>query len=489
MSQPDTVTFKVGQPRDLANHYLWDPQEKALRMDKVSQPGRQLPADYGMVQSQVWGHDLLPGLLFSTLPVAEGVLVPGRVFGGLRGKEPSDIVALVANTVDPAFSAMSTVGDDLRDPVETFAAEILGVPRVDWLDAQSAVEVVRQAQRRARTGAAGTTRPTSRAWQATGPTAETLQLSHTYSPAEYSLYRLPWRFQQYVPDLLVSDERVHYFVHRPEWRGGLLRRTALKEGLLVLTDREVLFLADTVPPGMTMAQWGYLAKTVAVERLEAVTTRRQGGVALLILTVAGNAGDEEVSLPFSAEAEPRLALAAQLLEGFLPGRQSRAVLRLYEVESVRNLVAVPSGEGDVGYREAGVLAGRERFKSRVKGPDSILADTLAPGLESGQPTRWLAVTRDAMLLATEAGPTTLEISFGDLTSLELQYSTLGCFLRMNAGDRHWQIDFHSPWFPAFHPVYFAARQRLAQPLALTRPAPSVAVRKAAEPVPAEQASG
>ncbi len=87
-------------------------------------------------------------------------------------------------------------------------------------------------------------------------------------------------------------------------------------------------------------------------------------------------------------------------------------------------------------------------------------------MERSQPTRWLGVTRSRLILATEGAPAPLELSFGDITSIELQYCVMRSFLRVSAGEERWEIEFYSTWFPPLHSVYFTARQCLAQPLAL-----------------------
>ncbi|MHB8619828.1 MAG: hypothetical protein ACYDAG_09680, partial [Chloroflexota bacterium] len=216
-----------------------------------------------------------------------------------------------------------------------------------------------------------------------------------------------------------------------------------------------------------MARWGYVARTMAVERLKEVEVRLQGALAQLVVTVAGNAGDEQVTLSFPADAEARLDLGAQLLEPFLPGRQPRALLRLYDVESPRGLSSVEPAHLDADYIQPEVLAARSRFERQVGLVEPPLADSLIPSMERGQPTRWLAVTRSSVILAAEAGSSVLEVPFGDLTSIDLRYCLLGSFLRLNAAGQQWQVNFHSTWFPPLHAVYCAARQCLAQPLALT----------------------
>ncbi|HEY8695785.1 MAG TPA: hypothetical protein VIR57_23930, partial [Chloroflexota bacterium] len=363
MSDSELVTFRVVQPRQATYHYVWDPQQLRLRVDKLVHPEHQLPADYGTVLSAVWGHALMPGLLFGSGPVAPDALVQGRVMGALRATASGDVLLLVANTVDAEWASSDGASDQVWQQAQTAAAVLLPSEQTDRIGTAEALEMVRDAQRGARVDAAGRERPVGRAWQALGTAGQRpLELGHTYSRAEYSLWRLPWRFQTYAPDLVVNDERVHYFIHRPEWRSGLLKRTTLNEGLLMLTDRQVLFLQDAIPPGLVMARWGYLAKSVAVERLKAVDMHRQRSQVELIITSAGNAGDERTVIPFAGDAHAQVEFAAELLRPFLPGLQPRALLRLYDVESPPGLHSVHSAHVDAACIQDDVLAARSRFK-------------------------------------------------------------------------------------------------------------------------------
>jgi hypothetical protein len=470
VSNQELVTFRVIQPRQPTYHYAWDAQQLRLRVDGLARPEHDLAADYGVVQSAVWGHTLMPGLLFGSGPVAPDAVVQGHVMGGLRLASTREVLLLVANSVDPAWASSNGATDEVWQQAEAAAKLLHPGEQTGRIGAAEALEIMRERQRRARVEAAGSQRSAGRAWQALGGIGQRpLELRHTYSPAEYSLWRLPWRFQTYAPDLVVDDERVHYFIHRPERRGGLLKRTALNEGLLMLTDRQVLFMEDAIPPGLAMARWGYLAKSIAVERLAAVDVRHHRSQAQLLVTSAGNSGHETSAIPFAAEAADRVELAAELLRPFLPGRQPRAILRLYDVQPPRGLRSIHPPHVDAAYIQDDVLAARRRFESNAQLGEPILADALVPPMERDQATRWLAVTPSRLVLVTEAMERVLEVCFGDVTSIELQYCLMGSFLRVNSGRRSWQISFYSTWFPPFHSVYFAARQCMAQPPARTAP--------------------
>ena len=152
-----------------------------------------------------------------------------------------------------------------------------------------------------------------------------------------------------------------------------------------------------------------------MERLSAVQVHRRGAQTQLAITSAGNAGKERIVIPFAAEAEALLEFAAELLRPFLPGRQRRALLRLYEVESP-GLYAVQSASADAPYETAEVLAARGRFREEAHLDEPVLADSLVPPTEPGQPTRWFAVTASRLALITEGAREALMLPFGDLTT-------------------------------------------------------------------------
>lgn len=156
------------------------------------------------------------------------------------------------------------------------------------------------------------------------------------SAAERDLGRLPPRFVRGLAGLLDPDERILATVERPpESGGGLLawrRQRDRRAALLLLTDRQVLWLVDHVPPSRYLLDWGVDAELLPLERLhdlrldfgEEARSERSG---LLVRTDAG-----ATAFPLPADVEPEARALGQVLERFLPREGAAAVRRRYPVE-------------------------------------------------------------------------------------------------------------------------------------------------------------
>ncbi len=155
------------------------------------------------------------------------------------------------------------------------------------------------------------------------------------SAAERDLTRLPQRFVRGLTGLLDPDERILASIERPpEAPGGLLswrRARDRRAALLLLTDREVLWLVDHVPPGRYLLDWGVDAELLPIERLRDLrlrfdrNDRRPSG--LVVRTDAG-----EAAFPLPPDLEPEARSMAEVMARFIPNGHDRAVLRRYTVK-------------------------------------------------------------------------------------------------------------------------------------------------------------
>lgn len=196
-----------------------------------------------------------------------------------------------------------------------------------YVDAAAAARLVRQARamyRRRRAAGRRTGRP---AWL---PPDELVAGIARYSTAEEQLRRLPPRFVRGLRDLLDPDERLLASVERrPEeaagvldWRPGRERRSAL----LVLTDRQLIWLVDHLPPDRYLFDWGVDAELLPLESLLTATLARERTPALVLGTAGG-----QMELPMSADLAPELDGILTHLARFLPGP---ALRRHYLLESL-----------------------------------------------------------------------------------------------------------------------------------------------------------
>ncbi len=242
-------------------------------------------------------------------------------------------LVVVVPAVDPALGPLRTLaelGEELRRAVlaEAPTAEV-----VEGAAAEALVRNAVEAELRARATAQ---RPAIPAWKASDvrPRYVGGRELEPYTYAEQAVPLVPARFQEYIARALLPEERILMFIHRPvtETGGFRLRRTKLREGIFVLTDRQVMLMTDTVEPDSTMVHWGFIARVSAVERVAAVQARVQGSLAQLMVTLAARRGAETVSFAFPAAFMPAVEEAAALMADFIPATKTRALRRCYPRE-------------------------------------------------------------------------------------------------------------------------------------------------------------
>ena len=329
-----------------------------------------------------------------------------------------------------------------------------------------------------------------------------------HAQAEHLIRFVPQRFQEALADLLLDDERLLAFVERPllRHRTGLLGMQTWRsnEGLLVVTDRQALWLRDFLAPGSGFLPGGYIAHSAPLERLQDIAVLPTGSAPesyaghldsndslypRLVMEVGSSAGSElfAVEFPQQAEMENALARITSILRGFLPspnGTKDRRVRRLPSVEAWQ-----PRGA------EAERLAGlggivpqhiarplEERLSQVVSQAGEVLVSALVPALEDFKsPARLVALTRSALLVCEERNDSSrwsgrhaahqVEMRSFDLagvSSAQLRYSLLGSSLSIfvpQSDGRAQQhvIPFNSPAVAWFLPLFTRLRLLLSGP--------------------------
>lgn len=285
--------------------------------------GLWLGFDHGVVLETDDGRGrnlaALVALPASTFP---GCRIEAELVGALAATDRVVLLAALPGTAMPALGlarAAAAVGD------------------ADVLDAAAAAALVRRAEVRYRERVrAG--RPTGgRAWAAIGALPpELARFATPHSPAEYRLAQLPPRIVRGLEGILDDDERILAWVRRPPVaEAGLLdairrvgRRLDRREAVLLLTDRQLVWVLDHAEPGQFLVEWGVDVELLALERLAQVRTEKVGdGIRLVVETdVGGPAGGRTYDLPVETAAE--VDVLAALLERFTPdGAGSRPVRR------------------------------------------------------------------------------------------------------------------------------------------------------------------
>jgi hypothetical protein len=291
------------------------PRAKAVR------DGLWLGADRGALFDSDDGRGrrlaVLVALPSSTFP---GLQVETEIVGGFRAEEFVSLVGRVP-------------GAEL--PIEAFLRVLARAgAEARWIDAREARAAARAARHVYRVRRGEGRILGGRAWRpAEGTTLEDLRFTTSHSGAEYRLDRVPPRFLRALEGLLDDDERILYWVARPGLgAAGLLdrlrgSRVDRRAAMLLLSDRQLLWLVDHAEPDRTLIDWGADVDLVPVEAIRDLTLELAGPLA--VLRVATNGGRLTARLP--AELGEEAEVMRRLLVRFVPDPQVRVPLRRYEL--------------------------------------------------------------------------------------------------------------------------------------------------------------
>jgi hypothetical protein len=539
------LAVETPRPADLARFPL-ESQRRAL--DIIGDSARRA---HSRVSSEA---PSLPVLLLSIIAVAPKAWVSGRLVGAIRTTAARNtassqilqgwkLLAIpLADASQEQIQTASQLAPERRAALAAFVVsqeqgnrhEGVGSAPADdlvqWLEAPEAARFVRQAkaiwrqnqrQQETQGGSAWGPREHLRigkhppqeeeqrvAWKAlTGVSLQQLreQGLGAYAEAEHLLRLVPQRFQQYLGELLLDDERVLYFIERPRLRvsKGLLGLGVryLNEGLLLCTDRQILWLRDVAAPDATLVPWGYAARSCPLERLADVQIVQAGQASeklalasapwvRLVIHSAASQGIAALVIEFPQNALPALQQAAALLQGFLPfpTRSLQAV----SDRRVRRMPTVSAWQPGAEERDLLLQLGgmtpveaRERLQAALAKAlhpgEEVLAQAIAPALSDypGGP-RLLALTRERLLFGQleearqrrqgkpESPVTITAVPLKQVAAVQLRHSLLGCTFEVVTPEPDGRttqqfIPFNSPAIVPFRAIYTRTRLLLAGP--------------------------
>jgi inorganic pyrophosphatase len=501
-------------------------------------------------------------LLISSQPNPPTTHVRARLLGGAQLTALSDTGIPAFNTwllvavpdIDPAYAPWTGIADlpaEIRSAINRFArdlvlstGEVQGALTVaeaaekipshpsvcahaekgpaspealSWRSAADALTIVRQAtaahRRFARERQARTVLPGERlyvqdrdaappaAWRAiTGVSPHMLRERgmDAYAEAEHLLQYIPLRFQRYLSELLLGDERVLLFVERPALtvrEGPLhLRTRRLAEGMLLVTDRQVLWLRDFAGPDATMVAWGYVARSCPIERLSGARLIPAGQApgqsasshAQIAIQSAAVHGTDTFTVEFPAELTPALEQAVQLIARFLPlpgdqGQQDRRVRRVPHVEPWQPQAdEIAALEGLGGLIPSAIQKQlEEALPTALEPGEMLLVRALAPAIaEAHVGPRLLALTPQRVILlsaatdrrqSSAATPAITSWPLAAIAAVQLQHSLLGCSVTLVTptpkGETSYpSVPFNSPAIVPFRALFTRLRLLLAGPL-------------------------
>jgi hypothetical protein len=292
-------------------------------------------------------------------------------------------------------------------------------PGAELADASTAGKLVRRARERYRRRVAEGRRTGRPAWLPVDVDTREVTGASIASGAELGLSRLPTRFVRGLQDLLDEDERILATVERPaEEGGGLLawrRQRDRRAALLVLTDRELLWLVDHVAPDRYLMDWGVDAELLPLERLVAARVFRDGvtsGGSRCGLQVRTGAGEIVFNLPADLHGDVE-ALGA-VLEPFLPQASSSAVRRRYPVDPIE-FDAEPAER----HRQGAEATERIENLRRLAEPVPVLAAFYAPRRERVKQSVAVALTVNEVLMDAGGPPRRMPLVTVQAISLAL----------------------------------------------------------------------
>lgn len=526
--------------------YSWDREAACLRVTGIEQAARGLPADLAILQLE--GQLQVPMLVLAPCSFAPGSRLQVRLLGALGkpaatepGEQalPSDGWVFVAVAgVDTSFAARTSLSMLSREQLEALQAYVMNrlqedmqqaVGTIQCREADEAARLLRETRvalkrrQRARLKERGWQKHEREeeekpvAWRAVEGLSEALRLqllrdralqedaNAPHAQAEYLIRFVPQRFQDALAALLLDDEQLLAFVERPllRHRSGWLGLQSWRsnEGLLLITDRQILWLRDFLTPGSNFLPGGYIAHSAPLERLQSVSVLPPGPVPRewvnrletkespylrLVLEVASGTGREDfvVEFPQSVEAEKALARLHPMLQAFLPSHDAahdRRLRRLPEVEMWLPQGAEAERLAGLGGLVRPEIAGRlEQRLSRelaTRGEERLVS-TLVPALEDFKsPARLVALTRQALLVFDDTGgkfspsaveETTRRYALSAISSTQLRYSLLGSSLSIfvpqaDGAAQQQGIPFHSPAIAWFVPLFTRLRLLLSEP--------------------------
>jgi hypothetical protein len=550
--QPLMAEVQIRRTQQACWVYAWDRDRQHVRVTGRQQAHADLPAD--LAGLPIEGQKEVPALVFAPQSLAPGTWVSVRIVGALQTLPaqstdphafPLDGWLLLAvpdlSQYQPSFSSLEEIPADLLAACQSYMRYRAMLSSVSVREIVShPTEVVEQRLREARgwlkraqheqtrhrrdrrVSASQTTQPEEKAvaWRSIeGLTvkqrrqmaqAKTLEALTPFLQAEQLIQFVPTRYQQALTQLLLDDERLLAFLHRPllQHRTGVLglQRWRSNEGLFLVTDRQLLWLRDFFSPGSSGMTTGYFAHMAPLERLASVQILPPGltpapwaealgtrsfPYARLVLELASQAGSEwfVVEFPAGTMTEKALVRVATILQAFLPlapGQPERRVCCLPVVEAW-----MPRGtEAERLAALGGIFPQESRqhleqcLEQRLAATgEELLVSVLVPALvEYQSPPRLVALTQRAVLLFDETvekrlfpskRPTRRPIverryELTRISSAQLNYSLFGSSLRLFLPQpqqvQYEDIPFHSPAIAWFLPLFTRLRLLLSSPL-------------------------
>lgn len=536
---PMLLDVRIRQTHRDCPRYRWDRGQGCLRFAGIHHATPGLPADLAVLLLE--GQTAIPMLLLTTHSIAPDTVATARLLGAfcilphgvLQREAPLADATLVAVAVDDetlsTWESLELLPSAQREALQQYVQRQRSGQQheenVVCVDASTAAQQIREArlllkrQQRANKrsehwrGRNQQEHPV--AWRAVEelPAALRLQIQQDHflsanrhaphAQAEQLLRSVPQRFQEALSHLLLDDERLLVFIERPllaQSKGLFGRQTGqAHEGLLLLTDSQLLWVRDFFASRTDTTLNGYIAHSLPLARLarlallpaeqHAATWMKQltpqtSPYQRVVWESASGTGSEvcAIAFPVRAELDDALKRLLALAQGFLPapaGTSDQRVRRLPSVEPYQ-----PQGAERTALEGLGgslSVSSQQRLEEHLtayisSSSAALLTTALVPALEEyHSPARIVALTRQALLVFDEQDRTAQQpavqrhaYALQTLSSVQLRSSLLGaslslCLPQTNGTTTQIVLPFHSPALALFLPLFTRLRLLLNTP--------------------------
>jgi hypothetical protein len=466
------LEIKIVQPgRPTGQYFALDPD--TLRLDKVIYPKEILPFDVGILPTALNEfHEPLGVLVLGQSSHPINTEMESRLLGALQRDGESPVLIVAPNADELAPGCLNDLSSGQRaEMVEILKRSYPG--EWNWLTTEAVEPVLHTAviryRQRADRGNGRTIDPDWKPLHIGRPKGSFADLD-LYTPAEYTFFELPHRFQQYVGDSLAPEERILNAARRPAMASrrhrSWLRREQLQEGVLILTNQRLIHLTELVPPDSANIRYGFHTLVGVVERLARISISGPGAEALLLSTTWRAIGGEiviEWEMPRNARSS--LEELASLLEGFIVDDPDACLLRRATTPAIPE--KLPALRDSAANDLDSHLPLNEHFskvlREALRSNERAHAWALLPEwLDRRKGAQVLVVTNQRVFLL---GSDPFEVALNEISTLEYTGSILESSIAINhvqdVRQRRRVIPFPYPGQDAFRTCFEAARRCMA----------------------------
>lgn len=470
MAESLSFDILVEQPHSDTNEYAYDESAHAMRLERVMRVAAPAFADRGVVANSVTPRgEPLRAWLVCDIPNSPHARVEAHVVGALEYPhgELSEQVIIAIPAVDPRYAhvrSFNTLPGPHRAALQRMLEE-----SARWLDANTAEEVIHLARQRARLAQVeGHARAGKRpAWEMGSDYNYVEHISREttlHTQAEAALFTVPYRFQQYLRLCLTPTERILYWVHRPRMTINRIARLGgrrAREGLLVLTDQQCLWMVDPVTATVSVeGGYGYIARPIPVELIvDAKVIEKSDHAFLQITSMNGQREYATLQIEFPLSARDELSQVAHLLRAFLPRPDDRHLRRVASPRAVEIQLDDPM-EDDHAKTAALVAELQKALAPQLDGATICAQAFLPPWADGG--AQLLTVTDQKIYLTTHRARANGSRTAYDIRSMiapEICFSVLGSWLRVLFPDNKMlEVRFPLTAFKGFNTCWLMLRQ-------------------------------